>query len=99
MKIPHNGTDTSKAAAEFQAQGKAQSDAAYILEIFKAYGRGHTCDEIEKLTGLSHQTASARINGLVRKRLIMITNDKRRTRTGCFARVYREVNIFKDTLF
>jgi Fic family protein len=35
-----------------------------ILEIVDRVGYGLTCDEVENLLGLSHQTASARISEL-----------------------------------
>jgi predicted transcriptional regulator len=47
-----------------------------------------TCDEIEELFNLRHQTASARIRELVQMGLIYDTGARRKTRSGRAARVY-----------
>jgi len=62
--LPHNGTPTSRAAAE-----SMRPHAAIIRERIVQFiaGRGlegATCDEVEQALGLSHQCASARLNEL-----------------------------------
>lgn len=44
--------------------------------------RGATCDEIEVATGLSHQTASARMRGLTIKGAVQPNGEMRPTRSG-----------------
>lgn len=59
------GSVTSKAAA-VAAQPAAPTAEARVLEVIvAAAAHGATDDEIEKATGLSHQSASARRRGLV----------------------------------
>lgn len=48
-----------------------------------------TCDELEALTGLAHQTASARLNELANTGCIVRTDERRKTRSGRSAWVYR----------
>ena len=48
-----------------------------------------TDDEIESMTGLSHQTASATRRGLVKAGRVEATGDRRPTRTGRMAQVWR----------
>lgn len=47
-----------------------------------------TCDEVEIVTGLKHQTASARIRELALKGLIKDSGKRRLTRSGRKAVVY-----------
>jgi len=56
--------------------------------VYRAEGRGVTCDEAEVATGWSHQTVSARINGLMRKDMIADSGSTRRTRSGRSAIVW-----------
>jgi predicted transcriptional regulator len=52
---------------------------------------GRTCDEVEQVTKLKHQTASARIRGLVQKGFIETSGRKRPTRSGREAHVWQPV--------
>ena len=61
-----------------------------VANTIRASANGLTCDEVERLTALSHQTASARINGLYRRQVIVAIGDKRLTRTGRRALVWRD---------
>jgi len=86
--VPHNGTDTSIAAAKSQS-GKATVDRIKIFELIKSCGdQGCTCDEAETRLGMLHQTASARIRDLHKLHIIRDSGDRRKTRTGRSARVY-----------
>lgn len=49
---------------------------------------GATCDEVEVVLGLRHQTASARIRDLVIAKRIFDTGRRRLTRSGRKARIY-----------
>lgn len=81
-------SETSKEAAEAIRPALAHLEAK-VLDAIKASGlKGLTCDECEKVTGLPHQTASARYRGLEQRGLIRRTEDKRPTRSGRSAAVY-----------
>lgn len=73
------GSETSKEAAEAKAPTKTR-DEAKVLAFVHAQKRGATDDEIEVGTGLCHQSASARRNGLVMKGLLADSGEKRLTR-------------------
>lgn len=63
-----------------------------ILDMVKLAGwDGKTCDEVEAETGLTHQSASARINELVNWKpqpLIERRHATRKTRSGRGAAIY-----------
>lgn len=50
---------------------------------------GATSDEIERRLGLPHQTVSARLTELTSDRTIRRTKEKRKTRSGGVAGVYK----------
>jgi hypothetical protein len=83
--LPHNHTLTSIAAAESSAK-HAPIDADRIYDLIRANPR--TCHEIEVMTGLKHQTASARIRGLFLDGKIRNTGQERKTDSGRLARVW-----------
>lgn len=56
--------------------------------IAEAGSQGRTCDEVEEVTGLRHQTASARVNELMTKGVIWDTGVRRKTRSGRNAAVW-----------
>lgn len=96
---PSNGVDTSQEAAESIAPSAA-SIRARVYQLIVESG-GMTCDEIEVVTGLTHVTTSPRLweleghgkqtDGTPRPKLIYKSDDKRPTRSGRMARVYRAV--------
>lgn len=59
-----------------------------LRAIVSAGAEGYTCDEVEVITGLPHQGASARIRELVQKKLIEERGIRRKTRSGRSAAVY-----------
>lgn len=60
-----------------------------VLSVIRCAGeRGLTTDEIEAVTGMKHQTASARVVELRRKKLIADSGVRRATRSGRGAVVY-----------
>lgn len=81
-------SDTSKEAAKSIVPHLTELHLK-VLSVFTDQGDfGATCDEVEILTGLLHQTASARINELVDKKEIIKNGKKRRTRSKRRAAVY-----------
>lgn len=92
MKYPFqpgfvDGSDTSQQAAESMG-AKAPSLRDDILGHFVKSSNGFTCDEIEELFEIKHQTASARIRELVMFGKLVDTGERRKTRSGRPARVY-----------
>lgn len=84
---PHNGTPTSRAAAQAIAE-HAPLQRARILEFMAERGAfGATCDEVESALGILPQSASARFAELREAGMIAKTNQRRPTRTGRSARV------------
>ena len=78
---------TSCAAAKF-AEPSAGTVRAWVLrEIRKSGKRGRTCEQIERLCSLRHQSASARIRELVLDGLVEIIGT-RENESGVRARVY-----------
>jgi Fic family protein len=97
---PHvDGSDTSEAAAA-AIQPHLSALQAEILETIKRHDQmvwlglpwpGLTCDEIEQILDMKHQTVSARILELRRKGLIEDSGERRKTRSGRKAVVWRVV--------
>jgi hypothetical protein len=86
------GSDTSEAAAESVAGPAAAIRATIRQHIHNAEAHehpGYTCDELEAITGGRHQTVSARVRELVLSGDIHDTGDRRPTRSGRNARIYR----------
>ena len=61
---PHNGTDTSRDAAE-SIRSQINGMCRDVLEKVRACPSGLTCEQIEQLLGMKHQTASARLRDLM----------------------------------
>lgn len=85
---PHNGTDTSEAAAEALPNGGADLRERALWFIAQRGNLGATCDEVEQWMGVRYQTASARINELHRAELIVDSGERRKTRSGRTAKVW-----------
>lgn len=89
---PYSEPTTSKEAAMSMA-GKAEAQREAVYEHVSTAQLGATCDEVETVLGLPHQSASARLwelcgNNQLPARIVK-TEEKRKTRTGRNARVYR----------
>ena len=82
-----HGSDTSEAAAA-SVQPHLGRLEKLVLDVIRSSG-GLTCDEAEDITGLSHQTCSARFRQLTQRGLIEDSGVRRRTRSMRFASVYR----------
>jgi DNA-binding Lrp family transcriptional regulator len=84
--VPYvKSSDTSRDAAESMRPHVSEIEQR-VLAFVKL--RARTCEELEEATGLSHQTASARLKGLADKGLIKDSGARRPTRSGRAARVY-----------
>lgn len=84
---PHNGTDTSAAAAESMKSLAPTLRDRVLSSIRGRHSEGMTCDEAEVALGLTHQTCSARFNELVDLCAIFDVG-RRKTRSGRMAKVY-----------
>ena len=62
---PHNGVETSAAAAQSLSPENLSKKRLMVLHAcLGLMPSGATCEQVEELTGLSHQTCSARMNEL-----------------------------------
>jgi Fic family protein len=86
--VPRGKIDTSQASFESIRGTQRAKDADRILEYLVLVPTGLTCDEVESGLGLSHQTASARFNDLMRWGFTERLGEKRATRSGRKARVW-----------
>jgi hypothetical protein len=82
---------TSKAAATFIEPSAGTIRAWVLKEIRKSGKRGRTCEQIERLCKLRHQSASARIRELVLDGLVEAIGT-RENESGVRARVYVAVH-------
>lgn len=78
---------TSAAAAATICDTELSRLEAVVLSVVTK--RPRSCDAIEEVTGLSHQTVSARLRGLVLREHIEDSGQKARTRSGRWAVVWR----------
>lgn len=83
---PHVAGDTSSDAANAIRPSASHLEDVVVAHI--AQQDDATCDELEVLLGLSHQTCSARVREAVLHDRIYDTGRRRRTRSGRMARVY-----------
>jgi hypothetical protein len=79
---------TSVMAAENMSSQQVRSDELLVFMLVSASSSGLTDDDLEVLTGLSHQTVSARRNGLVSKKKLRNSGLLRRTRSNSQATVW-----------
>lgn len=85
---PHVKTSDSSREAAIQIKESSSSLRMRILNLIMKSG-SMTCDEVEVKTGLRHQTASARIRELVLKGFIEDSSERRKTRSGRNAVIYK----------
>lgn len=78
--------DTSRSAYSTAICGL--NEARVLAYVTNAGGRGMTCDEFMRTTGMPHQSASPAFTALERRGVIMRTDQRRPTRTGSLAAVY-----------
>ncbi len=72
-------------------KGKAPLDRVAILARLRKYRTGTTCDKLEQVLNMSHQTTSARINDLVRLGKVVDSGRREKTRTGRLAICWKAV--------
>jgi len=83
--VGNNTTDTSTAAAASVADTVGRSAGQCFDEIAVVYrngGVGLTVDQIEQILQRSHQSVSARVNGLRDKGWVVDSGFTRKTRSG-----------------
>lgn len=80
--------ETSREALKSQ-KDKAPTDCGAILARLKRGRTGLTCDALETLLSMSHQTASARLRDLAMRGDILDSGKRRKTRTGRTAIVWQ----------
>lgn len=79
---PHNGTSTSREAANLAKNGAGAQATAVLACIREAGASGRTMNEVEDLTGIMRASICARIAALREARLITATEHTRRTPSG-----------------
>lgn len=84
-------SDTSKDAARAMEPHLGRLEARVLYWIKAAYTRGATCDEVEGFSGLLHTTTSARIRRLAQIGRIVDSGERRKTRSGRNAVVWKVV--------
>lgn len=76
-------------SAPFLLRHEAARARAIVFGSVKASGaQGVTSDEVERRTGLRHQTVSARLNELSHQGLVRDSRRRRPTSSGRLARVW-----------
>lgn len=93
------GSQTSKAAALSIASHLSPMRAKVFEAILNnPRGEGATCDEIEMLTGLKHQSASPRLRELEKLGLVRESGKTRKTSTNHEAIVWEWTGVFPDSV-
>ena len=94
---PSNGVATSDEAAASLERPTLTALRQRVLAALAAAADGLTCEQVEEVTGLKHQTASARLYELATCEPPFAEFEydqetgkprRRRTRSGRFARIY-----------
>jgi hypothetical protein len=92
--LPHNGTETSKAAAKRQSMGKVDRDLRDIRRAFVGRGdQGFTREELSEATGINPNSINPRTNFLMKTGELVPKIDaegnrvKRKTTSGSPAQV------------
>jgi len=87
MSLPFApGSETSKNAA-LKAEGKVDSQRRTIYNLLNEHHL--ITDEVTVITGLPHQTVTARITELYQNGYVEATGEVRLTRNGCDAMVFK----------
>ena len=84
----YHGGNPRSAEAHEDTKGKKARDQARILRALGAHPKGLTCDQVETLLGIAHQTCSARFTELKAKNWILPTGERRLTKHGSKADVF-----------
>ncbi len=84
----HGGNPESEEAhASLSVEHKSEVRGRLLVEVGKRKKRGMTCDDLERVTKLRHQTVSARIVELLAAGDLVRTARRRQTRSGRMASV------------
>jgi hypothetical protein len=83
----HGGDELSEAANPSQAR-KLRDRSRILRQVLERGAVGATCEELEILLFLPHQTCSARIAELRRLGWLLDSGQRRLTRSGRSARVH-----------
>jgi hypothetical protein len=81
-----SATSAAAAATLTETETLSRLEARVLAVVTE---RPRTCDAVEIVTGLSHQTVSARLRGLVLREQIENSGQKALTRSGRWAVVWR----------
>lgn len=82
------GSDTSEGAAVDFVRVKATTDKLVLHTIGRFGTRGCTCDRVEAVLGMRHQTISASIRRLVLANCVVDSGGREQTRSKRTARLY-----------
>ena len=89
IALTHKPTDTQSQAARI-AIPKAGTKRRRLYDMFLIRGKaGLTDDEVENITGWTHQSASACRNVLMNEGFLVDSGERRKTRRGTNAIVWR----------
>jgi hypothetical protein len=86
----HGGNPMSVQANKIAHKGKIGTREVILRELRMTGFGGLSCEDIENLTALSHQSCSARLSELRREGKIKIVGE-RKTRSGSTAAVYQAI--------
>jgi hypothetical protein len=84
--VPYEVTSDTSADAAASVEQELTRLEARVYAALRDSPR--TCDEVEIVTGLSHQTASARVRGLVLRDRVADSGRRGRTRSGRMAVIW-----------
>lgn len=91
--VPHNGTVTSKRAAE-ATKPSAAAARLIVLEAISAAGiHGLTREEIEDKTGLNGNTVRPRVWDLIKSKTIEEAGEVRACKSGSYGKVLTMVGL------
>lgn len=85
--VPHNGVDTSIAAAKSLYRSVSGARAKVLCEVARLIQA--TSDDVERTLGLKHQTVSARLYDLRHGGYLEYTGSTHATRSGSQARLHQ----------
>lgn len=88
--VPHNGTDTSRAAAK-SIEPHLGNLQARVLNYLKQCGAGATDEQMQIALDMNASTQRPRRIELARKGLIRKSEEKRKTTSGRLAQVWRAI--------
>lgn len=83
VTYPNHGGNEQSTQAHSSIKNLSEAQRQRILKVIEKAGSiGATCDELERLTNLSHQACSARCSELLALRKVYRNGVLRKTRSG-----------------